>query len=286
MSQTEGIEILEEELHGHKVTTTRIQTEQVAEEFQKPIGSYIVIETNEPLDNQTNIEDVGECLAEVLSWVMQPYYHGKLCICGLGCESVPADALGPEVIHNLPLKLFSEIEAEGNFREVCSIVPGTSLTNNIDTEVIVKGVIKEIGADCILLVDSLIAKNPARLLQTIQISTAGGTNPYFSGRTVNWSALGIPVISLGVPVAIPTSDFFSDQSMDYGLFTSTNIQDSVTSAGRIIAYAILRMCWPSRSKIECSLLSWRNSIPMPCSFTQEEECQSDDAALMVEVNKS
>lgn len=213
--------------------------------------------------------------AEVLNRVLRPYFHGKLCICGIGNKSVPADALGPEVTNNLPLKVFSEVGTEGNFCEVCSIVPGTLLTNNIDTEVIVKGVVREIGADCVLLVDSLMASDPERLFQTIQISTTGGLNTYLSGRNADWSILGIPVISLGIPMAIPSSVLFTNRGLDGTVFTATNIQELVAGAGRIIAYAILRACWPLCPKAECFVMSGVNSNPIPESFLLGEEHGKD-----------
>lgn len=268
---TEVTEIVEERLHGYKVTTVHIQSEQTAATLEKAVGSYITIETGESLDRHTNIESIGECLAEVLGRVMQPYYHGKLCICGIGNNDLSADALGPESVHNLPLKLLSEIGTEGNFHEVCSLVPGVAGINNIDTEVIVDGVVKAIGADCVLLIDSLTTREPSRLFQSIQISTAGGLSPHQPGREADWSALGIPVISLGVPVTIPWTALLPGLERNNILFTSTNVHDVILGAGQIIAYAILRICLPSQSKKECYILSGVNRNPLPCSFLEEGE---------------
>lgn len=276
--EIEGVKVFEEELHGCNVTTVRIQSEQAAEKLGKPVGSYITIETGESLNEHTNIVDIGECLTEVLGRVMQSYYHGKLCVCGIGNDDLSADALGPETVHNLPLKVLSGIGTEGNFREVCSIVPGVAGTNNINTEVIVGGVVKAIGADCVLLVDSLTTKDPSWLFQTIQISTAGGLSPHLSGRDADWSALGVPVISLGVPMTIPLAAFSSHQDPDHKLFTSTEVQSVVVGAGRIIAYAILRMCWPVMSKAECFVFSGLNRNPIPNSLLLEAEDEQPEPA--------
>lgn len=269
MQYIEGTEIIKEELYGCNVTTVHVQSEQAAEKLKKAVGAYITIEAGESLNEYTKIEDVGECLAEVLGRVMQPYYHGKLCICGIGNKDHSADALGPETVYNLPLKAISDVGTEENFREVCSLVPGTAFTNNIDTEVIVKGVVDAIGADCVLLVDSLTTMEPSRLFQTIQISTAGGLRPHLSGRKADWTALGAPVISLGVPVTIPLAALSSQQEPNNKLLTSAEVQSVIAGAGRIIAYAILRMCWPSKSKAECFVLSGLNRNPIPHSFLLE-----------------
>ena len=83
--------------------------------------------------------------------------------------------------------------------------PGTAGTNNINTEVLMNSVAKAVGVDCLLLVDSLTAKEPERMFQTIQLSTSGEVSPLLSGRKADWFTLGIPVISLGVPMATPVS---------------------------------------------------------------------------------
>ncbi|MDE7221534.1 MAG: GPR endopeptidase, partial [Oscillospiraceae bacterium] len=245
------------------VTTVHIKSEQAAETLRKPIGSYITIEAGKPLSIHDHIMSVGECLAEVLDRVLRPYYHGKLCVCGIGNRDLTADALGPEVLRNLPVKLVSELGQEGNFREVVSLEPGIEGANNINTEVLVDGVVKAAGVDCLLLVDSLAAGEPARMFQTIQLSTSGGLSPHLTNRKADWSALGIPVISLGVPMAIPASVLLPGQGLGARSFTSTEVQFEIAAAGRIIAYAILRACLPSRSAAECFLLSGLNSESVP-----------------------
>lgn len=124
---------------------------------------------------------------------------------------------------------------------------------------LVNGVAKAVEVDCLLLIDSLTAKEPARMFQTIQLSTNGGLSPHLTGRKADWSALGIPVISLGVPMAIPASVLLPDQDLDSTLFTSTGVQSEIAAAGRIIAYSILRVCFPSYSMAECFIWSGLNN---------------------------
>ena len=271
MPHIEGIKTSEEELHNCHVTTVHIQSKQAAEALRKPIGSYITIETDKPLREHDHIMSVGECLAEVLDRVLRPHYHGKLCVCGIGNRDLPVDALGPEVTHNLPLKMLSELGPGGNFQEIVSLEPGTEGTNNINTEVIVNGVAKAVEADCLLLVDSLTAREPARMFQTIQLSTSGGLSPHLTGRKADWSALGIPVISLGVPMAIPASVLMPDQDWGDRLFTSTEVQSEIIAAGRIIAYSILRVCLPSQSTEDCFILSGLNRNPVPFALNTWNE---------------
>lgn len=277
MEYIEGIETSEEELYGFPVSTAYVRTEQAAKELKRAVGSYIIIETKEKLTEHTRIEEVGECLAEVLGRVLKPYYHRKLCICGIGNKYDPADALGPEVVRNLPLWTLSKIGIGGVFQEVCSIAPGILMTNNTYTEVIVQGVAKEVGVDCLLLVDSMVSDDPSRLFRTIQLSTNGGISSLLSGRKSDWSALGIPVISLGVPVSIPLSVLVPGRDWGNELFTCKDVHNVVDAAGRIIAYAILRVCWPSLSKADCFVYSGLNKNPIPYSLLEEEAATTGPA---------
>ena len=210
MPSLNGITTQEEELRGCHVTTLDVQTEDAAASLGKAVGSYITIDTAALSDEHEQIECAGECLAEILVRVLGPHFHGKLCVCGLGNRELPADSLGPEVTSRLPLNLIQLAQGyDCRFREVCSFTPGVFGINNVRTDTLVAGAVQAMGADCLLLVDSLVTLEPAKLFKSIQISTAGGTKSFFSDKVGNWTSLGIPVISLGVPTAIPMKSLCS-----------------------------------------------------------------------------
>lgn len=273
MSNVDGIMFSEETLHGCEVTTVTVQSEQAATALKKSIGTYITIQANTTLDKLGDVLPVGECLAEVLDRVLSPYYHGKLCICGMGNRRFSHDSLGPEVTYNLPLKMYSG--REGNFCDVCSFDPGVSMITNIDTEKTVAGVVKEVKADCVLLIDSSIAQDISRLSRTIQLSTAGGVSSYLSGRKADWSSLGLPVVSLTVPTVIPLSALDPKRETQDELFTSAAVKDVIAAAGSIIAYAILRVCWPNQSKAACFIFSKMNKDPIPFSSALGEAFEEE-----------
>lgn len=273
MADMDGMMFSEETLYDCKVTTVTVRSEQEAKALGKSIGTYITIQAQTTLDKLGDVLPVGECLVEVLDRVLSPYYHGKLCICGMGNRCYPPDSLGPEVTYNLPLKVYADIE--GNFRNVCSFEPGVSLTTNIDTEKTVAGVVKAVEADCVLLIDSSVAQDISRLSRTIQLSTAGGVNSYLSGRKVDWSVLGVPVVSLVVPTIIPLFVLDPKQEAQDELLTSADVKNVVVAAGNIIAYAILRVCWPNQSKADCFIFSKSNKDPIPFSSVLGEAFEED-----------
>ena len=124
MPYIEGIATSEEELHSCHVSTVHVQSEQAAETLQKPIGSYITIETGKPLSRHDHIMSVGECLAEVLGRVLRPHYHGKL--------------FKPlyETCFNITVwrKAVSQFEVGMTLDECINIFLQTELTHNVPRE--------------------------------------------------------------------------------------------------------------------------------------------------------
>ena len=271
LQEENGVSILEEELCGCRVTTVQVQTAQAAVRLGKEPGTYITIMTDAPLDGRAKIRGAGECLALVLDRVLRPYHQGRLCICGLGNNICTADALGPEVTCRLPLHfLATAVGLQGNFQTVYSFAPGTLATNNIPTEKIVSGVVHAVEASCVLLVDAIVTRDPERLFQTIQVSTAGGTSPFTAEQKADWSILGLPVISVGVPVAIPVNALWSHGADDGILLTSTMVQDVIAASSTMIAYGIMRACWPTLTHDECFALCKVGRDPMPCYPAYED----------------
>lgn len=255
MPSGNGIVVHREVLHGCQVTTIETKTEREMGEVEEPVKKHITIQAGKRLDLLDDIFSVGDCLTELLDRVLHPYYNGKLCVCGVGNGAVPADALGREIISRLPLKVFSESGEKGNFKEACSFHPGIEMLTNTRTELLVDGIVKALDIDCMLLIDSCMTEEATKLFHTIQITTGRYTAPHLAGRTADWSALGIPVISVGVPMAIPQSALAPEQAPSREILTSVMAHDVVAAAGSIIAYAIMRICWPNISREDCFVLS-------------------------------
>ena len=159
-----GVEVEERRIHGIPVTAVEIKIEDGAESLDRAVGKYITIQTGLLSSETLNLKALGECVSEVLTEVLSRYKGSTLCICGLGNRELVADSLGPDVIRNLSLKVFSGVASlNGLFKSVCSFVPGTAWTNNLDTELMVKGILKEANANCLLLIDSLVC-DPSYML--------------------------------------------------------------------------------------------------------------------------
>lgn len=256
MDKYEGLNVVEERVNGFDTVVVDVLSEERANEIGKKVGRYITITADEPFNELTELYPIGECLARFLHNVLEPHFGGKLCICGLGSSEIAADALGPKVLRRLPLKVFSALPKEaGRFTEICSVAPGTSFTNNMATEAIIAGVVRELKVTCVLLVDSLIAREYSRMSRTIQIATSGGTTPFLSDVKSDWSGVAVPIISLGVPTSIPATILQPESNHDMVLLTSHLVKEVVDFASSIIAYALLRVCYPMMSPGECFIFA-------------------------------
>lgn len=81
--------------HEIPVTQVCVQTEQDAEMLGKRCGLYVTLETG-PLHQLISFENVCACLAGQLRPLLEPYFGKPLCVCGLGNQNIPHDALGLE----------------------------------------------------------------------------------------------------------------------------------------------------------------------------------------------
>ena len=135
MVEYDGLNVVENRVNGFDTIVVDVLTEEAAEDMGKKIGRYITITADDPFSELTELYPIGECLAHFLHMVLEPHFGGKLCICGIGYSNMPSDALGSRVTRKLPLRVFSVLPKEAaRFREVCSLAPGTSFTNNMTTE--------------------------------------------------------------------------------------------------------------------------------------------------------
>lgn len=236
MVEYDGLNVVEERVNGFDTVIVDVLTEEAAEDMGKKMGRYITITADAPFSELMELHPIGECLAHFLHTVLELHFGGRLCVCGIGSSDMPSDALGPRVTRKLPLRVFTVLPKEAaRFREVCSIAPGTSFTNNMSTESIIAGVVEQTQATCVLLVDSLISREYKRMSRTIQISTSGGTTPFLSDITADWSGVDVPIISIGVPTSIPANLLLPESEGDRTLLTSYQVDEVVESASRIIA---------------------------------------------------
>ncbi len=133
---------------------------------------------------------------------------GKVMVVGLGNEYLTCDSLGVKVTKGI---VVTPSGVNGN--SLCAFCPGVLGQTGIETSSLVKSVVQLTKPDVVIVVDALCALSTSRLGSSIQINDAGivpGGAVGNNGQILNSKYLGVPTLSIGVPLVVRTETIISD----------------------------------------------------------------------------
>jgi len=203
---------------GCHLTKVMILNKKGAQILGKPVGTYLTIEAEDlPRPDQDYHEKISVVLSKQLLALLPEKYRKSILVVGLGNREVTPDALGPKVVEqlcitrhirlaNLPAFLNKEYDISG-------IVPGVMAQTGMETYEIVKGIVEETHPSAVLVIDALAARNTKRLNTTIQLSDTGihpGSGVGNHRKALTLETLGVPTISIGVPMVIDAATIAGD----------------------------------------------------------------------------
>ena len=213
------VETREDKEKEIRTTLVKIETENGARTMGKPVGTYITMEApNMSSQDEDYHREISEELAYHLKKMIGEREQSVLVV-GLGNRDVTPDALGPRVVNNIQvtrhmIREYGRAALEGKrANEVSSLVPGVMAQTGMETLEIIKGVVEKTQPDVVVIIDALAARNTRRLSRTIQVSDTGinpgsGVGNHRNG--INKEALGVPVISIGVPTVVDAATIVGD----------------------------------------------------------------------------
>ena len=148
--------------------------------------------------NIIEISDIFEEVSRGIARLLSPLLRKKkrVLVVGLGNPRMVVDALGSETVHSL-----SAGEAGGRY--VATLIPSVYGVTGIESAAIVRGVVREIRPDIVLAVDTLATRRAERLCRAVQIGETGivpGGGVGNKREDLSYSSLGVPVLSVGVPL--------------------------------------------------------------------------------------
>lgn len=186
--------------------------------LQKPIGTYLTIEAEDlPRPDEDYHSQISKELSRQLLTLLPEQTRKSILVVGLGNREVTPDALGPKVVEhlcitrhirlaNLPTFLKKEYDISG-------IVPGVMAQTGMETYEIVKGIVDKTHPTAVLVIDALAARSTKRLNTTIQLSDTGihpGSGVGNHRKALTQETLGVPTISIGVPMVIDAATIVGD----------------------------------------------------------------------------
>lgn len=246
----------------HTVTVTESDTD-----FGRPPGRYATLSIRDLLQRETDAfpracRAVAQILRQLAPSNQDP--RAPVLVIGLGNRAVTPDAIGPLCCQNvLATRHLVEQSPEQfrAFRPVAVLAPGVLGTTGVETGELVLGVIDRIHPELILAVDALAARRLSRLMCTIQMTDTGivpGSGVGNARTALTQTALGVPVLSIGVPTVVDGATLAADIAQQSGaqcealddlntpvLVTTRDVDQQTADAARVIGYGINLFLHPS-----------------------------------------
>lgn len=246
----------------HTVTVTESDTD-----FGRPPGRYATLSIRDLLQRETDAfpracRAVAQILRQLAPSNQDP--RAPVLVIGLGNRAVTPDAIGPLCCQNvLATRHLVEQSPEQfrAFRPVAVLAPGVLGTTGVETGELVLGVIDHIHPELILAVDALAARRLSRLMCTIQMTDTGivpGSGVGNARTALTQTALGVPVLSIGVPTVVDGATLAADIAQQSGaqcealddlntpvLVTTRDVDQQTADAARVIGYGINLFLHPS-----------------------------------------
>ena len=195
-----------------EITRVVVKTNQAALEMEKPMGTYITIESPDLSFGEAEVNrQLSRVFARELRKLMGKI-DGTVMVVGVGNRAVTADSLGPMVAEKILvtrhlLQTMKEILPE-HACSACALAPGVLGDTGMETGEILAALVKEIQPALILAVDSLAAQASWRIARSVQLTDSGlapGSGIGNDRKILNKEELGVPVIGIGVPMVVYAS---------------------------------------------------------------------------------
>ena len=220
-----GVEQTTRHCVGCCIHRVRVTSSEAAVVLGKPLGTYITVDCGQI--HRFDRERTGE-VAHLLAGELRgmtcsltgrlPGVGLGVFVAGLGNAKLTADAVGPGTVDRLTATRHLQEHESALFRSLgCSALsalsPGVLGQTGIETLELLRGAVRSVRPNLVVVVDALAARSCSRLASTVQISDSGivpgsGVGNYRTAITSE--TLGVPVIAIGVPTVVNSSTLVWD----------------------------------------------------------------------------
>lgn len=214
--QDQNIKIKESIKDGIRRYDVHILNEQGSKKYNKPIGRYITIEADDFYQKDLDfIHKIASMIAKCIDECIGNIPLKTVLAVGLGNKHMTADSLGPmtvdKLIINRHIQNNQDIDSSGVM--LCALSPGVLGITGIETYDIIKGVAEKVNPDIIITIDALASKSTHRLSSAFQVTNTGivpGAGVGNHRFKLSEHTLGVPVISIGIPLVVYASTLSLD----------------------------------------------------------------------------
>jgi len=245
-----GVRARESKSRGITTTVVEILDRRGVRALQKPEGTYVTMELEHGLlrDQAGFARAAGKLGKQLAAMVPQ---SGPVLVVGLGNRAVTPDALGPQMLDHL-LVTGHLCGRFPQFRSVSAIAPGVLGVTGLESVEVVRGIVERTKPVCVVAVDALASREPARICTAIQLADTGiipGSGVHNSRAAFDRQTLGVPVVAVGVPTVVDAVTLAEDlmekrggRQVDFGplslVVTPKDIDAQIQRVSRLLGYGI------------------------------------------------
>lgn len=252
----DGIQVDSFRQDSFEVTDVRITSKEASEKISKPMGRYITLEPDAPLDfTPSDVSSAVEIIAKRLGELLGN--PEKVLAVGLGNESITPDSLGPRVCSHIFATRHIRFNAPqlcyDGMKSVSVISAGVMGDTGIEPVEIISPLVDTLKPDAIIVIDALACSQISHLGRTIQLTDTGispGSGVMNSRKELSRNTLGIPTVAIGIPT-------IADAGGRNGslMVTPKNIDKLISSSASLVSGGINRCLHPSLDLEELRLLT-------------------------------
>ncbi len=236
--------VLKEDIISNEIKITKVDIVNKEGEvaMNKPIGTYITIESENLLTNDVEfLRKMKRVLAKEIKNVLPKKTNASVLVVGLGNREVTYDALGPIAVSyvNITKHINDIFGKEIDENSVSALVPGVMAQSGMEAASIIKGVVEETKPDALIVIDALAARSIERLNTTIQITNTGinpGSGVGNHRSAIDEATMGVKVLAIGVPTIVDASAMAEGNKEM--VLTLKDIDENIVMLGKLIAKSI------------------------------------------------
>lgn len=243
------------------ITEIIVENQSAAENLGKPIGKYITLQSELPLENHPdNFNERVDILAEEINKLCEK--KDNILVIGLGNKNITPDSLGPDVADQTfatrHIKQLAEDVDTSDLSTVSVIKTGVLGTTGIESSETVGAICEKINPSVVIVIDALACSEVSHLGTTIQLCDTGispGSGVENARKELSEQTLGTKVIAIGVPTVVDMqtiSEYVFDtpspeKEMNNMMVTPRSIDKLIMRVSRLIAMGINRAFHPNLS---------------------------------------
>lgn len=214
-----------------------VSTEEAAKKLNKPIGTYVTVDTGDIASGTVEADGAADILSSVISRFLQN--EKSFLVVGLGNMTLTVDALGPLAAEGILAtrhieSAFAESIGLTGLKSVSVLAPGVLGQTGMEAYEVIKAVCAAVRPEAVIVIDALAAAEHHRLGKTVQINNFGispGSGVGNRRREISRQTLGVPVVAIGIPTVAATEH-------DSLIITSRECDLLTRRSAELIAHAV------------------------------------------------